>query len=316
LIKDIKDISTNVSGDYASIPNSPMNPATAEEMFERPRNSSFSKIVFALRDKFKNQLKQSRQQQHETSIAANQDIQEDTDKKEKVETVLPTSPTKSLTRSKSHNHQPQILIAQRQKSGSYHVLNVEDVWQHQLANRYAPVAVVTRQPGSPLKLRKLNSLRSRKSYILNSLENHPGSAYEVPLKTRHVTFSYTNIPDRCNIPSRVRPHSSVIPPPQIILTKKTLSHQDAINDTYTFDEREDEETNIHKLYCISEPCLSLSLSDDYDHFEKSALPPSPLKQRHILERSISSTDSSPVRLPRFQRLLSADESYIDYDNQD
>lgn len=190
---------------------------------------------------------------------------------------------RSLVRSKSHNNYTPLIIAQRQKTGSYHVLNVEDIWRHQLANRYAPVSIVMARSPSPIKARKGASLKSRKSFIREKIvtgcHDSNSSDYEVPLAI---------------LP---KPPQEAIPPPHVLQTRKSLPRQDALPLIEQYYDSLIPEEDEGRLYAVSsEPCLG-SLCNDYDYLEKLSRTPSPTK--------------SPMRLP-LDRKVSVPASNSDY----
>lgn len=210
----------------------------------------------------------------------------------------------SLQRSLSQAHYTPFIIAQRKKSGSYHVLNIDEIWNHQQANRYAPVSIVMRKQSQPRGLtRKGASMKSRKSYIRDQLIEGPSynSTYEVPVPYR-ATPTPPKPDTATSTESKGMPASltvaQAIPPPALL--NKRLSRQDALVISAEGKER--------KLFTMrSEPCLSVN-SDDYDHLDvlsqasSSPLPPpfSPLPScaspsRNPFKKSFSSPCYSPLR---------------------
>ncbi|XP_019850358.1 PREDICTED: uncharacterized protein LOC109581050 [Amphimedon queenslandica] len=210
----------------------------------------------------------------------------------------------SLQRSLSQTHYTPFIIAQRKKSGSYHVLNVDEIWNHQQANRYAPVSIVMRKQSQPRGFtRKGASMKSRKSYIRDQLIEGPSynSTYEVPVPCR-ATPTPPKPDTAASTESKAMPASvtvgQAIPPPALL--SKRLSRQDALVISAEGKER--------KLFTVrSEPCLS-SNSDDYDHLDvlsqasSSPLPPpfSPLPScaspsKNPFKRTFSSPSYSPLR---------------------
>ena len=230
---------------------------------------------------------------------------------EKQDKPFPTDVTspRALVRSKSYNNTP-LIIAQRQRSGSYHELNIDDIWNYQMENRYAPVSILVRRAPSPTKFRKGTSLRSRRSIFLRKLSNQMSNAsdYETPIKlSPHPQIS----------------PKGVIPPPQIIRAKLGgLPRQDAMKRTeHSFDslipEEPAEKTPV--LSTVSEPCLNLgSLSDDdYDYLEQLSITQSPTKQ--TFEKRYSSRSPSPTKqyLGRAQTVpILKSPSFLLYGRQD
>ena len=212
------------------------------------------------------------------------------EKKRKPSYSMDNLSPRSLVRSKSHNNYTPLIIAQRQKTGSYHVLNVEDIWRHQLANRYAPVSIVMARSPSPVKARKGTSMKSRKSFIREKLvtgcHDSNTSDYEVPL-------AILPKPSQEVIP----PPQEAIPPPHVLQTRKSLPRQDALPFIEQYYDSLIPEDDEGRLYTVSsEPCLG-SLCNDYDYLEKLSRTPSPTK--------------SPMRLP-LDRKVSVPPSNNDY----
>ena len=339
------------SSDYAVIPDTSEHNTPPGQFLEEPdtikkqRHGSISNLISLFKDKLIHQVRQA-QDKNKDKLPTISNTKEDNDDLKPipnhtyentgpgVDTAITlgqvqiklngmakesSSPIRTLVRSKSHNDYTPLIIAQRKKSGSYHVLNVEDIWKHQLANRYAPVSIIKkRNPPSPTKLR--TSLRSRRSYLCDTLmSKNPSSEYEEPIKLHPKPTGKINIKPKTNfsqtphadlIKSRYSPFKYVIPPPHVLRTR--LSRQDAVNNTYYFDESE-EPSVVNRLYAInSEPCLSLS--DDYDHI--ASQPTSPLKQQHPLERSMSSCTSTPVKLPFKEKSISLRHHSLSCDDDD
>ena len=204
------------------------------------------------------------------------------EKKGKSSCSMDNLSPRSLVRSKSHNNYTPLIIAQREKTGSYHVLNVEDIWRHQLANRYAPVSIVMARSPSPIKIRKGTSLKSRKSLIREKLvtgcHDSDTSDYEVPL-------AILPKPPQEAIPLP----QEAIPPPHVLQTRKSLPRQDALPLIEQYYDSLIPKEDEGRLYAVSsEPCLG-SLCDDYDYLEKLSRTPSPTKSpmRLALDRKVS-----------------------------
>ena len=222
--------------------------------------------------------------------------------------VTPPVQTVSLSRSKSYrNQRNRVFIAQRKRSGSYHILNVEDIWRHQLENRYAPVSVMRHRSPSPSKLRKGASLKSRRSYIrdrlFDSQENRSRTSitdYEVPLQM-------------------ISP-AAIIPPPQVIKRmSRRISRQDATEAPVMYDHRYDsllqfnteEVGRLGKMVsAISEPCLSSLGSNDYDYLEDVSIPPSSHNSS-----CVPSCMASPTKHP-LERYISVPAAKISVDHSD
>ena len=185
------------------------------------------------------------------------------------------SPTKSINRSISHDYTPLVIDAVQIGNESYHKLNIDDIWELQQQNRYAPVSVVVRR-GSKQMPKRTISLRTRKSLLKD--RQKVVSEYEVPMDLR--PFMDTN--------------NLTIPPPQLIKTNQGLPRQKALK------EHDGEQPNGHATYMQSpkrrmsalssslsnsEPCLSLGSGPDYDCLE--SLPASPVKAPLPLPRSPS-----------------------------
>lgn len=208
-------------------------------------------------------------------------------------TVTPQAPIRnvSLAHSKSLKRD-RVFLAQKKRSGSYHILNIEDIWKHQLENRYAPLSIIKQRPPSPSKLRKGASLKSRRSYIRDRLLDTQEN------KNRTMVTDY-------EVPLHIMVPPAVIPPPMVLkrMSQCTLARQDAMctdppQEAYDsllplFIEEEVESFG-RMVSTTSEPCLSSLSSNDYDYLEDISIPPSSHNSscmaspsKHPLERFIS-----------------------------
>ena len=231
--------------------------------------------------------------------------------KKQEQTTRKAKGLSTLQRSHSHTHYTPLIIAQRKKSGSYHVLNIDEIWNHQQANHYAPVSIVMRkQSQGHCFTRKGASMKSRKSYIRDQLIEGPAynSDYEVPVSCRATSTPKSATPKSdttTSTESQIMPIpvtiGQAIPPPALLRAGgRKLSRQDAFTISVEGKEK--------KLFTIrSEPCLSVN-SDDYDHLDVlsqasssplpppfSPLPPCTSPSKNPFKKSFSSPSYSPLR---------------------
>lgn len=263
------------SSDYASIPDDDDECVT--DIHKHQHNLTL--LVNSLRTKLANRLKMVKQENISTDDGLAVKMKLDTNPsergfvKEKKKRRPISSPAHStVVHSLSNTSDQPVIIAQRKKSGSYHILNVEDIWQYQLANRYAPISVVMRRSPSPVKMRKtITSMQTPRSYLMS----HDNSNYEVPVPIT----------------------GGVIPPPLVL--KKNLPRQNAIgvNGHSEHTCTAVEESNHPKgkrLYTVkSEPCLETipidDDSNDYDILDPLSPIPTPLSSptKSPLKKSLS-----------------------------
>lgn len=196
---------------YASIPSSPIY---SQPIMKQPTN--IQDVVISLKSKITKQLSQ---QQNSMPIDSHHSETESLDGiKEQIKSEVVPSTTPA-------NDALPLIVAQRKKTGSYLMLDVESIWQHQQLNRYAPVSMA-KCASSPSK-GNTSSVNSKltvgvfqpKQPILQP------SDYEVPVVCLQKT----------------------IPPPLPVLRRMTLARQTAIGKPFrpTF----------------SEPCLSIESVD-------------------------------------------------------
>lgn len=317
------DIQTtsNTSGIYTSISDGFHNQshkATVATNDTHKQQHHITLLVNSLKSKLSHRLRTMRQgdtthtdtideTEHVSETDLNPDSKSD-DIQEEERKKAPSPARCTLARSLSHSNYTPVIIAQRKKSGSFHVLNVEDIWQYQLANRYAPISVVMRRTPSPVKLRKGASMKSRKSYIRDYLKDRPStnhSNYEVPVLTQPVL-----------------PFGAIPPPSVLKIGNRNLPRQDALGksiEVYQPLFEEDECDDIGRIYSVkSEPCLA---DDDYYDLLDPLSPIHMTPSKSPLRRSISSSCSqSPVKLRYFERYIPRNHQLLndsdddDYDN--
>ena len=199
----------------------------------------------------------------------------------------------TLTRSHSQTQYTPLIIAQRKKSGSYHVLNVDEIWRHQQANRYAPVSIVMRKQSQNIGVpRKGASMKSRRSYIRDQIIEAPvyHSDYEVPVSLRAPPTTGSEAAPTEIISMLPLTGSQVIPPPSVLRESRKFSRQDALGgDPEHFANKK------RSMFAMrSEPSLSVSIaSNEYDHLEflshasSSPLPPPISPSKNPFKKSFS-----------------------------
>ena len=308
------------STDYASIPGSPVKTPVRRisvDHGEQPRQGQLAEFLNSLKRKLTQQLRNPHHPEgpgigekmmsvdeegeegdhHEHHTYANTgacvdsnttlaQVQMKLDGMEKRKRHYPTmpSPTKSITRSMSHDYTPLVIDAVQIGDGSYHKLNVEDIWELQQQNRYAPISVVVRR-GSKQKTKRANSLRTRKSIFKNHVRQRVVSEYEVPVDLRPFLAA----------------DNLIIPPPQLI---KANQDQRPNGHTVYMQSPKRKMSAISSSLSNSEPCLSLGSSHGYDCLEslpsptKGPLRPprSPSPSKVLLERARTEPQLSPFLL--------------------
>ena len=220
------------------------------------------------------------------------------------------SPTRALVRSKSHNYTP-LILGQKRMGGSYQQLNVDDVWQYQQQNRYAPVSILMRKTPNTRKNKRVKSLRTRWSILREqaSQGSHVSPCdYEIPVKQTFPPFSV--------------PLESAIPPPQLVKANRFLSRQDALHvdtvpreSSYDSLKPQSPTNKSHHLTSLSksDPCLS-SCGDDYDNLEQLSPFSSPTKKTH--DQSSPSPTKALLERVRTDPILSPFLLYGKNDSED
>lgn len=243
-----------------------------------------------------------------------------------------SSPSKSLGRSISYcSYTPPVVIkALHKRDGTYHKLNVENLWDFQQQHRYAPVSIILRNKGRKgMKGKRIKSLMSRGSMANEDLspldEIRRASDYEVPvtlLESSHthneeqphpsheaackISSSPITVINPSTIPISTIAPSSInttvpIPPPAVIRTSQTIARQKAIehefynNDVAGFETPPPRKLSILSSFSTSEPCLSSFDDDDYDRLSPIKAPP-PLPPKYSLGRAKTAPTLRPYLL--------------------
>ena len=153
------------------------------------------------------------------------------------------------TRSRTATVDRPFVVAQRKRTGSYLMMNLDSIWQHQQTNRYAPVSF-----GKPT-VNRTPSRDAQKRLFEHYFKQQQQHSQELP------TVSDYEVPISCTIPV---PQEKI--PPPLLLQK--LIRQSAV------DSHSHESLRNLVRHTSSEPCLlSTDMENSFEALQEEQLSP-------------------------------------------
>ena len=258
------------SEDYASIPSSPIY--SQPEL--KPHVDIYD-VVCSLRHKMKLRRQQSQQQQQHSRSSS-------------PDPPPPPSPpvrdsSLHTTRSRTATVDRPFVVAQRKRTGSYLMMNLDSISQHQQANRYAPVSI-GKQTLTKTPSKEAYPMRETQKRMFEYFKLQQQHAEELP------TVSDYEVPVRCTIPAA--PQEKI--PPPLLLQK--LIRQSAV------DSQLHESSKKLFRHTSSEPCLlSADKENSFDVLHKEQLSPPSSPSSDIGDQQATTTSydypASPNKSP-------------------
>ena len=252
--------------DYASIPSSPIysQPLTRTSV-------DLNQVVSSLRKKMFKQLHQTQRCQPSSppppdpsaptfpsplpvsSPSASEQLVSSVPVEEKAASSWDFNPTDSRA----------LLVAQRKRTGSYVLLNVDSIWKHQQRNHYAPVSIMKPRRSSSKGKNPMRDLHQR------MLDHHQHQLREQQLTQEAADYE---VPISCMLQSKV-------PPPRLL---RNFHRQSAVDSSVSLGQSGGDWQSFRPAH--SEPCLNLSGMENLREEDEALL--SPIKSPIFKSQSV------------------------------
>ena len=162
----------------------------------------------------------------------------------------------NTTRDRTATVDRPFIVAQRKRTGSYLMMNLDSIWQHQQANRYAPVSfgkpALKKSPSKEVCPMRETHKRMFEQYFKHQHQHQE----EVPIVSDY------EVPISCSVPAPC-PIQDKIPPPLLL---QKLIRQSAI------DSHLHESSKKFFRHTSSEPCLlSTDKEDSFDVLQEEQI---------------------------------------------